>query len=232
MTTNDFDNLDWPSPPAPPADVSESIRRTCTQALTPRQALNSKKKLLGSIGLSATLFAVLLTVGWMRHPPKAAIFIALLGALAWGLVQALVLCVGVGRPPGRRCSCTLRRATVFVVLSLFIAHLLFSTTSILSFEQFLSVPRALRGTVVCGVHAVIFGALATTLLFVLWRRTDPFRPRLTGALMGLAGGLVGAVALDMTCTCFEGWHLILSHGITLALLVAGGWFAGGKWLPP
>jgi hypothetical protein len=168
----------------------------------------------------------------MRHPPQEAVFIALLGAVAWGLIQTIVLFVSHGQLPDRRCSCKLRWATVMVVLGVFVAHLTINSTSILSFEQFLAVPRSLRGTVVCGIHALLFGALAYAALFVLWRRTDPFRPKLTGALTGLAGGLVGAVALDMTCACSEGWHLWLAHGATLVLLVVAGGLAGKRWLTP
>lgn len=232
MTPNDIDNLAWPSPAPPSAEVSESIRRACTEQLAPCRVLNLRKRVLVSIGTSTVLFALLLTVGWLRHPPRTAVVEALFGAFLWGLVQAAVLCVGLGRPPGRRCACWIRKATVFIVLSLFVAHLTLTSTSLLPFNEFFTVPRSLRSTVVCGIHSILFGGLAVTALFAIWRRTDPFRPRLTGAMMGLAGGLVGAVALDMTCTCYEAWHLWLGHGISLLLIVVGGWFAGGKWLSP
>jgi hypothetical protein len=232
MIPNDFDKMVWPSQAPPSANVSESIRRMCTTGLTPQRARHPKHRLLWSIGISLGLFVVLLAVGWMRHPPKTALLIASSGAAIWALLQAAVLFVGVGRAPGNRPSCTLRRLTVVFVLGLFIAHLAYSTSSVLSFDQFLTVHRSVHGTVVCGIHALLFGAIATGVLFYLWRRTDPFRPRLTGALMGLAGGLVGGVALDLTCTCLEAWHLMLSHGLTLVALVGTGWFAGGKWLHP
>jgi hypothetical protein len=121
---------------------------------------------------------------------------------------------------------------VLLVPLLFVAHLCAASTSLLPFDDFLVAPRSLRSTVVCGIHALLFGAMASAALFILWRRTDPFSPRLTGALTGLAGGLVGAVALDMTCTSLEAWHLWLGHGATLLALVLGGWVIGRKWLAP
>ncbi|MGC4064349.1 MAG: NrsF family protein [Polyangiaceae bacterium] len=184
------------------------------------------------LGFPGTLFALLLAIGWLRHPPHTAILVALFGALTWGLVQASVLFVGYGRPPGRRATRNLRWAMVLLVPALFIAHLCAASTSLLDFGDFLVATRSVRSTVVCGIHAILFGAMASAALFVLWRRTDPFSPRLTGALTGLAGGLVGAVALDMTCARLEAWHLWLGHGATLLMLVIGGWVAGRKWLAP
>ena len=232
MTPNDLENLPWPVPSAPTPALSEAIRHNCTDHLTPKKPLDLRKRVLLSIGISGALFAVLLSIGWMRHPPEEAILMALVGAIAWGFIQACVLFVSHGRPPGLRGARWLRWMTALLIPAIFFTHLHVSSNAWLSFEQFLSVPHSLRSTVVCGIHAILFGTIASIVLFVLWRRTDPFSPRLTGALTGLAGGLVGAVALDMTCTRMEAWHLWLGHGVTLVALVAGGWFAGRKWLSP
>lgn len=232
MTPNDLDNLAWPVPTLPKASVSHAIYQACAEDLTARKPLKLGRRILVSIGVSGSLFGVLLAIGWMRHPPETAILMALLGAISWGMVQACVLYVSHGRPPGRRGARWLRFSTALLIPVLFIAHITVASNAWLTFDEFLTVPRSLRSTVVCGIHALLFGAVASVVLFVLWRKTDPFSPRLTGALTGLAGGLVGAVALDMTCTRLEAWHLWLGHGITLVALVAGGWFAGRRFLSP
>lgn len=185
-----------------------------------------------SILVSALLFGTLLGVGWMRHPPKAAIGMALAGAAVWGVIQASVLVAGCGRPPGKRGYPLLRWLATIVVVLAFFAQLTIFSTSHLGFHEFLTAPGSLRSTVVCGIHALLFGGLGTVALLFLWRRTDPFTPRLSGAVMGLAGGLVGAISLDMVCTSREVTHLWLAHGATLAAMVLLGWTLGRKWLTP
>jgi hypothetical protein len=179
------------------------------------------------------LFGVLLVFGWQRgHPPQRAIAVALTGALVWGVAQASVIVVGLGRAPGKRAHRWLRWAVVLAVPLAFFLHLTLASTVTLSVHDFLTAPRSIRHTAVCGIHALIFGAIAIVTLFVVWRRTDPFSPRLSSAVAGLAGGLVGAMAMDMTCPHMEAWHLWIGHGITLVALVVGGWFAGRRWLAP
>jgi hypothetical protein len=178
------------------------------------------------------LFGVLLAIGWQRHPPHRAIALALGGALIWGIVQASVIFVGFGNSPGRRVHRALRWGMVFAVAAAFFLHVTLASDSTLPLGTFLGDAQAIRHTVVCGVHALIFGVLAIAALFVVWRRSDPFSPRLSGAVSGLAGGLVGAVALDMTCPHMEAWHLWLGHGLTLVMLVTLGWYAGRRWLAP
>jgi hypothetical protein len=232
MTPTDLENLNWPTPTAPPLRISEAIRRDCTQNLLPEKPVRMRDRVWLSIGLSGLLFAVLLAIGWLRHPPTKAILVALAGAGAWGLLQAYVLCIGHGRRSGKSCPCWARRVTLIVVPTIFLVYLTIASTSFFTWEQFVTTPHSVHGTVVCGVHALLFGVLATAMLIAIFRRTDPFRPRLTGALTGLAGGLIAAIALDMTCHCLEAWHLWLAHGLTLILLVFGGWVAGRRWLSP
>jgi hypothetical protein len=232
MISEKPDEFVWPTPSPPSAAVGESICRTCTKDLVPRKPPSSQRRVLTSIVVSGSLFALLLTLGWQRHPPKDAVLLALLGALVWGIIQASLLFLGHGRPPGRRGARGLRLAAVLAIPAIFVAHLTITSGSVLPFHDFLVFPRSLRSAAVCGVHSLLFGVGASAVLFLLWRRTDPFNPRLTGALTGLAGGLVGAVALDMVCTNDEAWHLWLGHGATLLAFAVGGWFAGRWWISP
>ncbi|HEY5958368.1 MAG TPA: NrsF family protein [Polyangiaceae bacterium] len=232
MISDKPDEFVWPATSPPSAAVDESIRRVCTGHLVPRKPVTAIKRVALAVLISGSLFATLLAIGWMRHPPKDAVALALLGALAWGIIQASVLFVGHGKPPGRRGTKLLRWAAVLAVPAVFVLHLTLTASSLLTFSDFLVVQRSVRSTVVCGVHSLLFGAAASVVLFVLWRRTDPFSPHLTGALTGLAGGMVGAVALDMTCPNSEAWHLWLGHGLALVAFVVAGWFAGRRWLAP
>lgn len=227
-----MDSLPWPEAIEPPPALSSAIRAQCTSDLVPKTPPHPWRRLVRSIITSGVLFVTLLAVGWTRHPPESAIGLALVGAVVWGVVQGAVLFVGYGSPPGRRAKRIARWGFIGLVLASFVAHLSLAARTRLSIPEFASVHHSVRGTVVCGVHSLIFGLMAMSVLFYLWRRTDPFSPRLTGAVTGLAGGLVGAVALDMTCPTLEAWHLWLGHGLTLGLMVAAGWSLGRRWLAP
>ena len=69
-------------------------------------------------------------------------------------------------------------------------------------------------------------------LLLSWRRTDPFTPFLTGALIGGWAGLAGAVALGLFCPSCDVGHLILGHGgVVLLGIMIGGWL-GRRLLAP
>jgi hypothetical protein len=227
-----FQDSTWPEPAAPSAAVSAAIHQICTADLHPVKSRSIADRIVRSILLSGGLFAVLLALGWRLHPPQRAVAVALAGALVWGIAQASVIIVGLGRAPGKRAHRFIRWAVVFAVPMAFFVHLTLASDVTLSIQDFVTAPHSMRHTVVCGVHALLFGVMAMATLFTLWRRTDPFSPRLSGAVAGLAGGLVGAVALDMTCPHLEAWHLWIGHGLTLVALVLAGWYAGRRWLAP
>lgn len=223
----------WPKQQCPSEQVAARIHAVCAKDLRAgRRPLAARARVVRSIALSGALFGLLLTIGWQRHPPQRAVELALAGAFIWGIVQASVILVGLGRSPGRRVHRALRWVMVLAICIAFFLHVTLASESRLSFDGFLHSAQSIRHTLVCGVHALIFGALALAALLVVWRRSDPFSPRLSGAVSGLAGGLVGAVALDMTCPHMEAWHLWIGHALTLAVLVLIGWYAGRRWLAP
>ena len=222
-STLPLDDAAWPEQPGPSLGVSDAIHRICTAALRPVKSRSILDRIVRSVALSGGLFAVLFALGWKLHPPRRAVAVALAGAVVWGVAQASVIFVGLGRAPGHRAHRLIRWGVVFAVPLAFFIHLTLASDVTLSIQDFVTTPRSLRHTIVCGIHAMIFGLMAIASLFVLWRRTDPFSPRLSGAVAGLAGGLVGAVALDMTCPHLESWHLWFGHGLTLVALVVAGW---------
>ncbi len=231
-SSDPLDDPAWPEPAAPSAAVDEAIHRICAAQLRPVRSRSIADRIARSIVLSGGLFVVLLGLGWKLHPPHRAVAVALAGALVWGVTQASVIIVGLGRPPGMRAHRSVRWAVVLAVPLAFFIHLTVASDVTFSIQDFVTAPRSLRHTIICGIHSLVFGTMAIVALFFMWRRTDPFSPRLSGAVAGLAGGLVGAIALDMTCPHLEAWHLWIGHGLTLLTLVLAGWYAGRRWLAP
>ncbi|HEY3499230.1 MAG TPA: NrsF family protein, partial [Polyangiaceae bacterium] len=76
------------------------------------------------------------------------------------------------------------------------------------------------------------GALVTGGVLLLWRRTDPMSPGVSGALAGLAGGMGSALAFGVACPSHEAWHLWLSHGVVVVALVVLGGAVGRRLLAP
>jgi hypothetical protein len=153
------------------------------------------------------------------------------GAIGWSVVQALVLFVGLARPPGRRISRRLRMALLLGVPLAFFAYLVFAGAGA---APFYDATHGEQGawTLRCGGFATIFGGLASLGMLLVWRGTDPLTPGLSGALAGVAGGLAGACAIGCGCAATETWHLILSHGLILIAFGVVGWALGRRWLAP
>jgi hypothetical protein len=216
----------------PPEHVSQRIREHCLNELVPCGCGRAQKRYLVSLGFAVFVTAGLLVIGFLRHPAPRNLAPLLGIAGLFSVVVAAVLHLTHACVPGRRSGRGFRTGMLTLGAVGFLVHLFLTTDHGLGFAQFLTEPRSVRVTVSCGVHALLFGLLSTLGLFFVWRRTDPYSPRLTGALTGLAGGLIGGVAMDVVCTSREFWHLGLSHALPLLLSIALGAMLGKRWLSP
>jgi hypothetical protein len=223
-------DLPWRPPPQPRAQVSDSIRARCTSGLCKRRGMSTTTRLLLSLGLSGGVFLLLWFLGHAQSRPEGAVRASLFGAAGWAIVQVVVLFVGLAQPPGRRISRSSRLALAVGVPIAFIAYLAFAAEERLPLGDFVS--HGGGWAVGCGLHALLFSAIAAGGTLFVWRGTDPLTPGLSGALAGLFGGLGGAAAIGVACRSGETWHLWLAHGVTVALLMLGGWFVGRRWLAP
>lgn len=84
----------------------------------------------------------------------------------------------------------------------------------------------------CLFRSLLTGLLCASSLVIVWRRTDPFTPTWTGALLGLVGGLFGAAAASVSCDSTEGFHLLVGHGLVTLVLTMLFALLGKKWLAP
>lgn len=125
----------------------------------------------------------------------------------------------------RRALVTVLSVTLFVVLGA-------QAESFLPLLAVLSDESASAHLAGCFGHALMTGILFSALLMLVWRRTDPFSPGLTGCFLGLLGGVFGTMSVALTCSNTEGFHLTLGHGSAALLLAGIGFFAGRRWLTP
>ncbi len=225
------DDLPWAAPACPSRNVSDAIRRECTRDLCKKRGMPAGRRLMLSMLISAGVFGVLYYLALDRNEPAGAMRSAMYGAAGWGIVQAAVLFVGLARPPGKRVSRTWRLVIAIGVPVLFLAWLTYNDTSRLPIASFLHGSPAAHA-IGCGLHSLLFGAIAAGGMLLVWRGTDPLTPGLSGALAGLAGGLAGAAAIGVACPAGEAWHLWVAHGFTVVAMAGLGFFAGRRWLAP
>jgi hypothetical protein len=232
MTTSEFDPLkalDAIQLEAPSAGVSERILAQCTRKLKPARGLSQSARLalsLGAVGAGIAWLAAATSLGGGHSHALAEA--GLYGAAGWGFMLAILLFAGLGQPPGG--SARSRRVFLLCVLTLaaFFAYLGIGA------EAFGSLSGAFTasGTLSCAAHTLCTGAVVAGAAMLLWRGTDPFAPKLSGALLGLLGGLSGALGVGIICPSDVGWHLWVGHGVGVLVLIGLGSAAGRKWLAP
>jgi hypothetical protein len=224
-------DLPWPSPAEPPKALSDAICSHCTKSLRSGRGASAEKRVLLSLLISGTLTGLLIALSVTTGSAGAIVSSALYGAAGWAIIQGLVLVVGLARPPGRKPARALRLVIAVVVPIVFLGYLATTASARLSFETF-SQGATASHAVGCGFVSLFFGALISGGVLLLWRGTDPLTPGISGALVGLVGGLGGAIAMGIACPSHEAWHLGCSHGLGVIALVFLGGAVGRRLLSP
>jgi hypothetical protein len=153
------------------------------------------------------------------------------GALGWSAVLGATLLVGLASPPGRRPRTALRWAVAVAIPLFFILYLEMTAWAHVPFAVFSQGAMA-EHAVRCGAICFAVGAVMSAGVMLLWRGTDPLTPGLSGALLGLVGGMGSALGMGVLCPSHEAWHLCISHGVVLASLAVLGAAAGRRLLAP
>jgi hypothetical protein len=226
-----LDDLQWPKPEAPSAAVTETIHKKCTGNLDSHECRSARRR------AALSLLFPTLTVGagaWFAvatGAPEGVIRAGLYGALGWSAVLSATLLIGLASPPGLRPRTALRVGVAVLVPIVFFAYLTKTAWATVPFDEFSQgayAHHALR----CGLICFGVGALMSGGAMLLWRRTDPLTPGISGALLGLVGGMGSALGMGIACPSHEAWHLFVSHGVVVAALVVLGAAAGRRLLPP
>jgi hypothetical protein len=126
-------------------------------------------------------------------------------------------------PPGKRIPRSIRLTLAVLLPIAFLVYVALGAPEWLTFGEFSRENHTLRA-----LHCGLFGLL----YLLLWRRTDPLSPGLTGALAGLVGGVGGGLAISIACPTAEGWHACFSHGLWAVAFVGLGWAVGRRLLSP
>ena len=218
-------------PVEPPKAVSDAICRHCTKSLHSGRGASAHQRVMLSLLISGTVTALLVALSVAKGSAGATLSSALYGAAGWAIVQALVLFFALARPPGRKPARAVRLVIAVVVPIVFLGYLAFTSSGRLPFETF-SQGATASHAVGCGLVSLFLGALVSGGVLLLWRGTDPLTPGISGAFVGLVGGLGGAIAVGMACPSQEAWHLGCSHGLGVIALMFLGGAVGRRLLAP
>jgi len=224
-------DLPWPKPEQPRAEISAKICGECTKNLCPARKMSSAMRLALSLVASGAVASVGFWFGTRHHRSELGLRMGVYGALAWAIVQAGVLFLGLAPRRGPLGSRSLRIALAALVPISFLIYLSFAAWSYVPFEQFSHGARAHHAWT-CGLVALCCGVVVGASVLLAWRKTDPLTPRLSGTLAGLVGGVGGALAIGIGCPSHEAWHLWTAHGLIVLVVGLMGFAAGRRLLSP
>ncbi len=210
------------SQPAPSAELGARIRTECTKDLQPARGLSP----LARVGISLVAMLAVCAFVLLKRPSGATSSV-LLGIAGWVVVMVGVLLAGASP---KRLPRQLRLAIAVLVPVAFFGSLALFSSEWLPLGAFMT--EHAHAAAGCSQQAMLFGALTSGIMLFTWRGTDPFSPALTGSLLGLGGGVAGALAIGVACPSGETWHLWLGHGIGVVLFAAVGSLIGRRWLAP
>jgi hypothetical protein len=233
MTQKDpLADLPWPGATVTPSETcSQAIRGACTQGLCKKRGVSALGRALVTLGLSVLLVGYYTWYAIADHRPSAVVSTALFGALGWLGAQAVLMFVTLVRPPGKRGSRGMRLAILLAVPVLFMAYLALFATERFTFANFV---RGYSGghALGCGLVALFLGGLVAGGALFAWRRTDPYNPGISGAMIGMFGGIASGVGMSVACPSHEAFHACFAHGIGVFALALLGFGFGRRLLTP
>ena len=233
MTQKDpLADIAWPGATVAPSDeCSKAIRGACTKGLCKERGVSAMTRGLLTLGLCAI---VLLYYFWYAvddHRPSGIVRTGVFGAIGWLGAQAALVFGTLARPPGKRGSRGVRIALLAIVPLAFVGYLLLVSNEQFAFAKFAQGYPA-GHAIGCGLVALFFGALVAGGAMIAWRRTDPYTPGISGALIGMVGGLASGAGMSLACPSHEAFHSCFAHGMVVFALALLGFGFGRRMLAP
>lgn len=215
-----FDWLEQPAPAPELPSLEPRLRLLLRADLRPVQPMPSLGRAIASAlvlaaGLVALHAMAMGLYGWEKlNTAQMGTFAALTGFALITSVYCLVSSLQPGTP---------RRIHPALPLLLLTAGLPAWTLWWFPFQWH---QHFLRDGLPCLAAGLLVAGFTGAITFTLARRGYSTNWPLTGALIGLFGGAVAAIALQLSCPDHEVAHILVWHGLTLVISVLGGYWAG------
>jgi hypothetical protein len=214
-------------PAALSPELKARIRAEVTASLAPKKQRSRFQRAALATTLGLLLMFGLALIQSRNHsttPAKlglAALWFAVVCFTQWRTMASF-------RPAER----TLRQGMLGLGVLSFFGYLFLLSDATLPWTDFLTLPASRHAAAACTALSVTIGSLCLVGTLFLWRRTDPFSPKLSGLIAGLAAGIMGASAAELMCPVKETWHLMIAHGAVIGLLSGAGYWLGRRFLSP
>jgi hypothetical protein len=233
MTQKDpLADIAWPGATVTPSETcSKAIRGVCTKGLCKERGVSATGRALLTLGLCVAVLGLYTWHAVSEHHGSPVFNAALFGALGWLGAQVVLVLVTLARPPDKRGSRNLRLAILAGTPVLFMAYLALVSTEHFAFQRF-SQGHSGAHAITCGIVALFFGALIAGGALIAWRRTDPYHPGISGAMIGMVAGLASGSGMSVACASHEAWHAYFAHGLVVFALALMGFGFGRRLLAP
>jgi len=212
---------DAPMPgPAVDASIEDRIRALIRADLRPVRPLPST---VGAIGAALALAAVIalmhaLTMGVCGWEALSLLQVVWLGGLSVGVIMLAAVSLIASIRPGTRqfVNPLIPILTLAVGFPMLIGWLFQSGPR----EHFVS------DGVHCLAGGLMLAALTAGITYMLARRGYAINWPRTGAIVGVLGGVVALLSLQISCPDQELSHLLVWHGLAMLTSISGGYLAG------
>jgi hypothetical protein len=84
----------------------------------------------------------------------------------------------------------------------------------------------------CAMRSIGAGMLGGAAFMWVWRKSDPWSPRVSGALIGACAGIIASAHVGIVCAGGHGGHVLVGHWLVVPLLAIAGFAIAPRVLAP
>ena len=211
----------------PSEATREAIRQAVLADLKPVEAVSMGKRALFVLGIGvASALLVVISYGGAGLQGLAK---HVVGTVVTAVVAVLATLAIAGSFTPKLQAKLGRSQRALVLATLVVAWTVYLASNIT--DQALG--TALAGPAIgCWLRSLLAGLVGCGAFLYIFRRTDPWTPRISGALLGACAGTIASAGVGIPCPSETGGHLMVGHWLAVPLLALFGAIVARRVLEP